>query len=83
MQSDERDITREARLDEEANELPELAAVFGISFANNVAHDGIVVKGRAKDVQGGDFVTTIKIAQGHRDLRLARGRRLISPIAHG
>jgi hypothetical protein len=65
MQSDQRDITREARVDEEANELPDLAAVFGIRFANDVAHDGIVVKRRAKDVQGGDLVTTMKIAQGH------------------
>jgi hypothetical protein len=37
MQSDQRDITREARVDEEANELPDLAAVFGIRFANDSA----------------------------------------------
>ena len=32
IQSDQRDITRETGLDEEANEIPELAVVFGISF---------------------------------------------------
>jgi hypothetical protein len=67
IQSDQRDITREARLDEEANELPELAVVSGISLANDVAHDGIIGERRAKDVHGGDLVTAIKIAQSHRE----------------
>ena len=67
---------------EEANEFPELAVVFGISFTNDVAHDGIVLKRRAKNIQGGDLVTAVKIAQGNREfLRLlASAFRNVSTI---
>lgn len=65
IQSDQRNIAREASLDKEANEFPELVTIFWIPFADHVARDRIVMERCAKDVQSRALVAAIEIMQSH------------------